>query len=65
MNRTLAIAGAVIVVTAIVLASSVFIVHQTQQALVLQFGDPKREVIDPGLKCFHSGRGLLQPYSRP
>ena len=50
MNRTLAIAGAVIVVAAIVLASSVFIVHQTQQALVLQFGDPKREVIDPGLK---------------
>ena len=44
MNRTLAIAGAVIVVAAIVLASSVFIVHQTQQALVLQFGDPKREV---------------------
>ena len=36
MNRTLAIAGAVIVVAAIVLASSVFIVHQTQQALVLQ-----------------------------
>lgn len=50
MNRTLAIAGAVIVLAAIVLASSVFIVHQTQQALVLQFGDPKREVTKPGLE---------------
>lgn len=29
--------------------SSVFTVNQTQQALVLQFGDPKRVVVAPGL----------------
>ena len=29
---------------------SMFIVSQTQQALVLQFGDPKRTITDPGLK---------------
>lgn len=28
---------------------SLFVVHQTQQALVLQFGEPKREIKDPGL----------------
>ena len=27
-----------------------FIVSQTQQALVLQFGDPKRTITEPGLK---------------
>jgi membrane protease subunit HflC len=27
-----------------------FIVHQTQQALVLQFGDPKRQITNPGLE---------------
>ena len=29
---------------------SVFVVHQVQQVLVLQFGDPKRIIKDPGLK---------------
>ncbi len=29
--------------------SSVFTVNQTQQALVIQFGDPKRVVVEPGL----------------
>jgi len=31
-------------------SGSMFIVSQTQQALVLQFGDPKRTIIEPGLK---------------
>ncbi len=30
--------------------NSVFIVQQTQQALVLQFGDPKRQITEPGLQ---------------
>jgi membrane protease subunit HflC len=50
MNRSLLISGIVIVVGALVLFSSMFIVHQTQQALVLQFGDPKRQITNPGLE---------------
>jgi membrane protease subunit HflC len=50
MNRNLLIGlgalGAVVLVLAL---SALFTVHQTQQALVLQFGDPKRVVRDPGL----------------
>ncbi len=30
--------------------NSIFIVQQTQQAIVLQFGDPKRTITDPGLE---------------
>jgi modulator of FtsH protease HflC len=41
---------ALIVVLVIVVLSSVFTVHQTEKALVLQFGKPVREVPDPGLK---------------
>ncbi|MEK9595892.1 MAG: protease modulator HflC [Rhodospirillaceae bacterium] len=50
MNRSLLISGIGIVVGALVLFSSMFIVHQTQQALVLQFGDPKRQITNPGLE---------------
>ena len=50
MNRNFAIGlgalGAVVIVLAL---SALFTVHQTQQALVLQFGDPKRVVTEPGL----------------
>ncbi|MEK9946009.1 MAG: protease modulator HflC [Alphaproteobacteria bacterium] len=42
----LAIALLIIVIGA---ASSLFTVHQAQQAIVLQFGDPKRVISDPGL----------------
>ena len=34
---------------AVLAASALFTVHQTQQALVLQFGDPRRVVTEPGL----------------
>lgn len=51
MNRaTLAIAGVVLVVVVVVLNSALFVVHQTQQALVLQFGNPIRVEREPGLK---------------
>ena len=48
MNRllALAVAGAVAV---ILLASSAFTVHQTQQVLVTQFGEPVRVIREPGL----------------
>ena len=32
------------------LSGAVFVVNQTQQALVLQFGDPRQKHVEPGLK---------------
>jgi modulator of FtsH protease HflC len=50
MNRNLLIgAGALAAVLLVVLMSALFTVHQTQQALVLQFGNPKRVITEPGL----------------
>ena len=50
MNRNILIGlGALAVVLLVVAMSALFTVHQTQQALVLQFGEPKRVVTDPGL----------------
>ena len=31
-------------------SSALYIVNETQQALVVQFGEPKRTVSEPGLK---------------
>ena len=50
MNRKLAIAGVLFVVLGILASSSLFIVTEAQQALVLQFGEIVREVRTPGLK---------------
>ena len=44
------ILGVVVVATIIVLLSSVYIVYQPEQAIVLQFGEPVRVVKDAGLK---------------
>ena len=50
MNRlTLAIIGVIIVVGAFTTSSALFTVHQTQQALILQFGNPIRVIKAPGL----------------
>jgi membrane protease subunit HflC len=50
MNRRLLTALAVVLVLGGILAlSSMFIVDQTEQALVLQFGQPRRVIRDPGL----------------
>jgi len=50
MGRLTGIIGVVLVVALGILASaSIFTVHQTQQALVLQFGDPRRVITEPGL----------------
>jgi membrane protease subunit HflC len=47
------IAGVFAVVVALILIaiySSLFTVHQTQQALVLRFGEPRRIILEPGLQ---------------
>ncbi len=50
MNKiALAIIGLVIAVTGVVAYGAMFTVHQTQQALILQFGNPIRTVPEPGL----------------
>ena len=48
-KASLAIIGIVVVIAGVVIGSAVFTVHQTSQALVLQFGNPVREVKEPGL----------------
>ena len=51
MNKVvLAIIGFVVIVGGVVGSASVFTVHQTQQALILQFGNPVRVEAKPGLK---------------
>ena len=51
MNKVvLAIIGFVVIVGGVVGSSSIFTVHQTQQALILQFGNPVRVETEPGLK---------------
>jgi membrane protease subunit HflC len=50
MNKVfLAVVGFVVIVGGIVINSAIFTVHQTEQALVLQFGNPIRVVKEPGL----------------
>ena len=49
MSTYKVISGASILIVLFGLLSSFFTVNQTQQALVLQFGEPKRLVNKPGL----------------
>jgi membrane protease subunit HflC len=50
MSRIYMIAGGVLAIVIAILAwSSLFTIHQTQQAIVMQFGDPKRVITQPGL----------------
>lgn len=48
-KNKLVILGIIVVVSAVVLLQTLFTVHQTQQAIVLQFGEPKRVIREPGL----------------
>lgn len=48
-HRLLIALGVVAVAAFFVLSSALFTVHQTQQALILQFGNPVRVVTEPGL----------------
>ena len=50
MNKTsLAVIGLVVVALGVVVFGAVFTVHQAEQTLVLQFGNPVRVVQDPGI----------------
>ena len=49
MGRTMNITIGVVVLAIITGLSAAFTVNQTQQALVLQFGEPKRTIQEPGL----------------
>lgn len=49
MNRTLAIIGVAVILLGILAVNSLFVVSQTQQALVLRFGEYKRQIQQPGL----------------
>ncbi len=48
-QRILIGVGVVVAATAFLLFNALFTVHQTQQALVLQFGNPVRVISEPGL----------------
>lgn len=48
-RRLLLILGVLVILGGIVASSALFTVHQTQQAIVLQFGEPKKIVTEPGL----------------
>ncbi|KZD09982.1 protease modulator HflC [Oceanibaculum pacificum] len=48
-QRFLAILGGLVILIGVVATSALFVVEQTQQALVLQLGEPKRVVKEPGL----------------
>ena len=50
MKKSLAIIGVLVILGGIALYSAAFTVRQTQQALVLQFGNPVRVESEPGLK---------------
>jgi len=50
-NVRLAIFGIVVVVIGFVLMQALFIVRQTEQVLVLQFGEIKNQVSEPGLNA--------------
>ena len=49
-HRLLAIAGVLLIIAGILAMSSFFIVDQTEQALVLQLGEVRRVVREPGLQ---------------
>ena len=50
MKKSALALGVLLIVGAVVAYSTLFTVHQTQQALILQFGNPVRVVSEPGLQ---------------
>lgn len=48
-RRLFLILGILVIVLGVAISSAAFTVHQTNQAIVLQFGEPKRVVTEPGL----------------
>lgn len=50
MKTITGVIAVVIALVAIAVYSSIFFVHQTQQALLLRFGEPRRIILEPGLQ---------------
>ena len=50
MSKRLAIIGVIVVAFGIAVSQSIFYVQETEQVIVLQFGEPKRVINEPGLK---------------
>jgi modulator of FtsH protease HflC len=48
-NCLFPILGAIAVIAAIFISQSVFVVSETEQAILLQFGDPVATIVEPGL----------------
>ena len=48
-RRAFLILGILVIVLGLVISGAAFTVHQTNQAIVLQFGEPKRVITEPGL----------------
>ncbi len=48
LGKLLALVGTVLI-GVFVLSGTLFTVHQTQQAIVLQLGEPKRVIVEPGM----------------
>lgn len=49
MNRMLAVVGVAVILLGVLAVNSLFVVSQTQQALVLRLGEYKRQIQQPGL----------------
>lgn len=49
MNKALTLIAALLLIAAIASFFSMFVVHQTETALVVRLGDPKRVIREPGL----------------
>ena len=49
MSRTNSIIGIAVFIIGVIIYSSTFVIREDEQALVLQFGDPRREVKEAGL----------------
>jgi len=50
MKTITGVIAVLIALVAIALYSSIFFVHQSQQALLLRFGEPRRIIVEPGLQ---------------
>ena len=50
MNRKLLIAAVAVILIGVVLSDTLFTVGETEQALIIQFGEPKEVIQEPGLQ---------------